>query len=254
MLVELIGCTSAGKSRLARAAVRDCRERGIQLSMGDDHVLQRLGLNWIKGDLPRTLLLDLIGYAGCLIGCVKNRKLYSHITRAILRLPSSVPLIQKLNIARNAFKKIGLSELIRRSAGDRQIVLMDEGALHTAHYLFVHESVEPCAKELLTFLELIPLPDIAVYVQQDEVTLIERVLKRGHRRIPEANRAKVARFVQRAVSIFERLAQQSKLRERLVVVDSRRTVVVPQEYRTANAAAPVVLDILDRVLRSQQQG
>jgi thymidylate kinase len=253
MLIELIGCTSAGKSTLARKIVQVCHERGICISMGDDHVLQLLRLNWIENRVVRTLLLDLIAYAGCLTGWLNNFKLYAFITRTILELPRSLPVLQRLNIARNAFKKIGISELIRRTAGDSQIVMMDEGAVHTAHYLFVHVSAEPRSDDLVTFLELIPLPDVAVYLQRDETVLIERVLRRGHRRIRDATHSKVERFVHRAVSIFEFLARQPRLREGLLIVNSRRSVVVPQEYRADAASAPLFLDILEQVSRLQQQ-
>jgi len=252
MLIELIGCTSAGKSTLAKKIVQDCHERGIGISMGDDHVLRLLRMNRVENRVLRTLLLDLVAYTGCLIGCWKYRQLYAYITRTILKLPRNVPFFQRLNIARNAFKKIGISELIRRTVRDAQIVMMDEGAVHTVHYLFVHVSIEPRPDDLLAFLELVPLPDVAVYLQQDETALIQRVRRRGHGRIRNATHSKVERFVQHAVYTFEYLVKHPRLRERLLVVNSQKTVVVPQEHLTAPAA--IVLDILDRVLRFQQQG
>ena len=80
MLVELVGCTSAGKSTLAEKIVQEFHRQGVVISMGDDHVLQLARLNRVKGRTLRTLLLDLAGYSGCLLGCWKYRRLYAHVT------------------------------------------------------------------------------------------------------------------------------------------------------------------------------
>lgn len=252
MLVELIGCTSAGKSTLARAMVQESQARAISVSMGDDHVLRLLRLNWVRNRIARTLLLDLIAAGGCFVGSRKYLPLYAYIARTTRHLPASVPLIQKLNIARNAYKKVGIAELIRRTTGDEQIVLMDEGVVHTAHYLFVHTSIEPDMEDVSTFVELIPLPDVAVYLQRDETELVQRVLKRGHRRIRNLTPSKVERFVQRAVGIFEYLTQQPRIGEKLLLIN-QRTVVVAQGNRPTATSPRLVLDLLDRVLGFQQQ-
>lgn len=220
MLIELIGCTSAGKSTLARDILRACRERDIELLMGDDFVLKQVRLDWVKGSLARTLLMDLLLSFVCLVTWQNNLEFCAFAGQIILRLP--IGRLEKLNMARNVLKKIGVYEIIRRRGSDQQVVLVDEGTLHAAHYLFVHVSVPPNASDVATFARLAPLPDVAIYVRQSEVVLIERTLKRGHKRIPDCSYAKVEIFIKRAVETFDKLVEQPMIERRLLVVDNQR--------------------------------
>ena len=184
MQVELIGCTSAGKSTLAESVLWAYRGIGMDASMGADFVLQQVGLNWVKGKLARTILIDIIALFACLTTWRSNYAFYRFASGVVLGLPVTVSWLERLNIARNTFKKVGIYELVRRGASDRQVVLLDEGTLHTAHYLFVHVSTEPNIADLATFAKLVPLPDVVVHVRQSKSVLIERTLQRGHKRIP----------------------------------------------------------------------
>ena len=60
MQIELIGCTSAGKSTLAACIVASCRVRGIEVVKSDDFVLERVRLQWIRRRLARTVLMDVL--------------------------------------------------------------------------------------------------------------------------------------------------------------------------------------------------
>ena len=219
MHVELIGCTSAGKSTLAGKLLRAGRAHGFEVLTGDDFVLRRRGADWIKGRLARTLLVDLFSLTECLMTWHKNFRFYRFALGTIARMP--VARLEKLNLARNVLKKVGIYEIIRRGHCDRQIVLVDEGTLHAAHNLFVHDSTRPSPADVPTFARLVPMPDAAVYVQSDESVLIARTMARGHQRIAGRSHANVARFVTRAVEVFEALAQQPQLKQRLLVIDRR---------------------------------
>jgi len=219
MHVELIGCTSAGKSTLAGKLLRAGRERGFEVLPGDDFVLRRRGVHWIKGRLARTLLVDFFSLAKCLMTWHKNFRFFRFALGTIVRLP--VARLEKLNLARNVLKKVGIYEIIRRSHSEQQIVLVDEGTLHAAHNLFVHDSTRPSPVDVPTFARLVPLPDAAVYVRNDESVLIDRTMARGHQRIAGRSRANVTRFVNRAVEVFEELVQQPRVKQRLLVIDRR---------------------------------
>ena len=163
--------------------------------------------------------MNLISLFVGLMAYRKNREFYRFALGIIIRLPSAVVWSEKLQIGRNVVKNIGIDEIIRRRAADRQIVLLDEGPLQTAHYLFVNVAIEPDASDVASFIGIVPLPDMVVYVTQNETVLIERTLRRGHKRIPDRSYANVQRFIRRAVAIFDELEHQSTLAERLIVVD-----------------------------------
>jgi hypothetical protein len=228
--IEFIGCTSAGKSTLTSGILRLCRDQGIDASTGYDFVLRQLRLDWITSRVFRGLLVNLVALFVGLATYRKNLEFYRFAIRTITRLPSAVAWPEKLHIGRNVVKNIGIDEIIRRRAADQQIILLDEGPLQTAHYLFVNSAVEADTGDVAAFMRVVPLPDMVVYVAQSESVLIERTQRRGHKRIPDRSYAQVRRFIRRAVAIFDELERQSTLEGRLIVVDRRPSVVAGQEY------------------------
>jgi thymidylate kinase len=231
MQIELIGCTGAGKSTLVKNILQACREQEIDVLNGDDFVLKQARLNWVNSYLTRTLLIDLLSLFACLLTWRNNLGFYLLTFRTVWRLPVTVIWFQKLNIVRNTLKKVGIYEIIRHRGSDQQVVLLDEGTLHTAHYLFVHVSVEPLSTDLPTFARFVPLPDVAIYLRQDERILIERTLARGHKRIPTGSRVQVERFIKGAVTTFNKLVRVPAIEHKLLMVDRGQNITTAPDYQ-----------------------
>ena len=231
MQIELVGCTSSGKTTLLRGILQACRDQGIDAVSGYEYVLMKAHLNWVKGTLMRTLLLDLVSLISCFRTWRKNYEFFILTLKILFKLPSSTSFFVKLNIARNVYKKVGIYEIICRYDSDNQIVLMDEGTLNTANYLFVHVSAERPIEHFSTFKTLVTLPDVVIYLKQEEKVMIERTLIRGHKRIPDGSRELVERFVHRAVTTFDELTVDPSVRSRLVIVSNSQDIVVPPEYQ-----------------------
>jgi hypothetical protein len=220
-----------------------CHEQGIDILPGDDFVLKQVRLNWIRGHLPRTLLVDLATLSACLVTWRNNLKFYLFATRLLFKLP--IALFEKLNLLRNVLKKIGIHEIIRFRSADQQVILVDEGVLQAAHNLFVHDSVQVEVEHLATFVRLIPFPDVIVYLRQPESLLIDRTMKRGHKRIADRSYHNVARFVKQAVATFDQLAQNPMVERKLVVVDGGQTVT-----SAANCQDDPRFDLALRIIRT----
>ena len=217
MLIEIIGCTSAGKSTQARSIFQACRGQGIDIFLGDDFVLRQIRLQWIKINLLRKLLVNLFALFVSLLTWRNNLEFYAFATQFVFQLP--IAWLEKLGLLRNVLKKIGIYEIIRLRSTDQQIILEDEGVLHAAHHLFVHCSIQVKAEHLATFIKLIPLPDVIVYLRQPESLLIDRTMKRGHKRIPVGSYSDVARFIKNAVATFDKLAQYPAVESKLLLVN-----------------------------------
>ena len=140
---------------------------------------------------------------------------------------------RRLNIARNVLKKTGIREIIRRRGSDRQLVVMDEGTLQTAHYLFVQLCAEPDPAQLREFLKRVPLPDVAVYVRDEESTLIRRTVARGHPRISDRSHDTTALFVKRALWVSCRVVDDPRVRRRLLIADWPAGSVTPVDGSVA---------------------
>jgi thymidylate kinase len=227
--IELIGCTSAGKSTLSRSILQACHQQGLDILLGDDFVLKQVGLNWVKSHLPRTLLVDLLALLACIITWPNNLKFYRFATQLLFPLPIS-PLV-KLNLLRNVLKKIGIYEIISFRSTNRQIILVDEGVLQAAHNLFVHGSVQVKMENLATFAKLIPLPDVIVYLRQPESLLIDRTVKRGHKRIPDRSYSNVVPFIRQAITTFDKLVQNPAVESKLLIIEGDQKVTVAASYQ-----------------------
>ena len=227
MQIELFGCTSAGKSTLADSILHSCRQQGIDLQASDDFVLSLVSLRGVQNRWVRTFLIDLCSLIACLATWAGHRDFFSLAGRTLKRL--SVPWLEKLNLARNIIKRVGIFEIVRRYASGRQLVLVDGGTLQIAHHLFVHLPVQTHAGDVAAFGKVVPLPDVAIHVTQHESVLIERTVVRGHRRIPDRSYAQVEAFVKQAVNTFDSLTRQLVHERRLLATDNRETFAVAQE-------------------------
>jgi thymidylate kinase len=125
---------------------------------------------------------------------------------------------------------VGIFEIVHRNNSGRQVVLADEGTLHIAHYLFVHVSVEPDLSSLETFTRLVSKPDVVIYIRQPESVLINRISKRGHKRILKDSPAQINQFVKHGVTVFDELVACSNLGGRLLIVDGGDGIKPIKEY------------------------
>ena len=221
MQIELMGCTGAGKTTLVRSIVRTGGARGLDIALGDDVVLGRIGLSGLNSTILRKALLNLIAVSAGLAAWRAHGAIDRFAARALMALP--IGPVDKVVLWRSVVKRLGMYEILRRSAGSR-VVLVDEGVLQVAHYLFVHASIEPDMCRLHAYARLAPLPDAVVYLRQPEELLTGRTLARGHKRIPGHTHDAVGRFIRRAIATFDTLAQQPDIASRLLIVEGDGTV------------------------------
>ncbi len=114
--------------------------------------------------------------------------------------------------------------MIRRYRRGDDVVVVDEGTVQCVHYLFVHVAAVAAAEDIVRFAALVPLPDVIVYVREDERVLLERTLRRGHARIPDGSPQAVGLFVGRAVTAFDALWREARRSRRMPVVEGRSGV------------------------------
>ncbi|MCI0695384.1 hypothetical protein L0337_25670 [candidate division KSB1 bacterium] len=226
MQIELIGCTSAGKTTLARKMLRAGQELGIDMQLSDDFVLKRIRLNWIKNEFIRLRLIELLCLPVCLMFWRKYRRFYHLAIRASRQAPGS--WFYKMNLARITLRKIGIYEIVRRCSSEQRVFLFDnEGVLQASHTLFIHSrGARLDAGDLSSFVNAVPLPDVVAYLWQPQAVLRERTLARGHHRLPDRSHAKVELFIEQAVEMFDALQRHPALASRLLVINGERKTIV----------------------------
>ncbi|NIN34297.1 MAG: hypothetical protein GTO60_04010 [Gammaproteobacteria bacterium] len=145
---------------------------------------------------------------------------------------------------RQVIKKTGIHAIIRFRGSDQQVILVDEGVLQVAHNLFVHRSVDVKTEHLSTFARLVPLPDVVVYLRQPESLLIDRTMRRGHKRIPDRSYRNVAPFIERAVATFDKLVQHPAVESKLLVVEGGQVATM-----AANNHDEPIMDLASNIIR-----
>jgi len=217
-VVELFGPSSTGKSSLAARLVSG--EAGPGFILAGDRVLASAGLGWLPGRLLRTVALDLIALGALVASWRQQRAFYALAAAQALHGPGPSGWLLRLNLLRNSWKCGALRFVAGRLGRPHQVLLMDEGPLQTANYLFVHVDPPPDRAGLDAFLAAVPLPDAALYLRESEEELVARTLARTHPRVASHSPAETRRFVSHALAVFDRIAEDRRVRERLLTPEA----------------------------------
>jgi hypothetical protein len=245
--VELIGCTSSGKTTLASSIADAARAEGMELILGDDVVMRRLGTHRVSSPQGRAAVVHIVTLMEVMKHRGKHRDFLSAARRSLHAV--ALPRVIRWHQFRKVLKQLGRYELIQRTAQECPLVLVDEGTVQSAHNLFVHVGYACDEAHLRQFAECVPLPDLVVYVGLSENDLIERTLRRGHRRISCPTRATVQRFVSEALRTFDNITRHPRIADRTMVI--RDGVIVRKPTACELPAMKTTIDVISRALQKQ---
>jgi len=218
VIVEFIGSTGAGKTTLISEVQRRLA-KAAEATTSFDLVAAPLGLRGVTHPSARNLIQELVGLP-FFIGSLNRHKTFVAFALRMLARQANFTIFT-LNNLRSLERKIGVHEIIRRYKRER-IILVDEGTVLLAHNVFVYSSAFYTPEEIDKFANLIPLPDVIVYVRVPMDSLIRRSLQRADppREMKSKNRAQIETYVNRAVTLFEQLVSAENIRSRVLIVDN----------------------------------
>ena len=177
-----------------------------------------------------------------------SRLAFSSIVRDMASLWVGASLI------RNFMKRIGshlLLEKLRDEASDWDIIIWDEGSVHAAHNLFVHDGAKPKVEEILEFAHIVPKPDLLIWVTAPTAQLAKVLLERGHSRVCGTSDAAQA-FAENARKTFEVLASVHGLKEKICRIDNS-TSTTDQTETAIRERAGAIGKFLVRQLHEPQE-
>jgi deoxyadenosine/deoxycytidine kinase len=223
MIVELIGCTGAGKTSLARSLQRrgtaaDVGGLESEVRMMYDLALDHAGMRRITNPSLANIVQDAAGLPFALAALRRRREFLLFAAETIeRRFPERV---DRANRLRGVVRRLGMYELARVFA-DRDVVLSDEGTLLLA-YLYALTDEAYAESDLETFAACAPLPDLVVYVRASTDVLVERAGRRSDRRrqLGDKETVELERLITRTVEVFDRLVMTRALRGRVVEIDN----------------------------------
>jgi thymidylate kinase len=217
MIVEFIGSTGAGKTTLIND-VRCRLAKTARVSTSIDLATGRLGLHGVTNPTLQNLAQELVSLPFFIRTLYRHNEFIRHTVKLFWR--KTGVSMQTIHNLRSLERKIGMYELMK-CLGNDQIILVDEGPILAAH-MFVSTGNTCTPEEIVRFIDLLPLPDLVVYIRASVGTLIERTARRADppREVDLEDVARMEEYLKRAVAMFDQLTLAETIRPRLMIVES----------------------------------
>jgi len=217
MIVEFIGTTGSGKTTLISKVHRRLAETA-RVTTSSDLATNLLGLKNVTNPTLQNLEQELLSLP-FFIGSLYK---YNEYLRYTIKLfwPNSGFSMQTFHNLRSLERKIGMYE-ISKILGKDQVILFDEGRTLALH-MFASTDNTYTPEKIARFIDLLPLPDLIIYVRASVDTIIERTVRRPDppREVDRKNPAQMQAYIKNAVSMFDQLIQAERIYDRLMVVES----------------------------------
>ena len=217
MIIEFIGSTGAGKTSLISKIHHKLAQTKV-VTTPFDLIAAPLGLNSITHPTAQNLIQELVGFPFFIGSLYRHGKFLSHTIETFSR--NTKFSIHRINNLRSLERKIGVYEITQRYYKD-QIILVDEGPILAAH-MFVFTGSLVTSSEIATFADLVPLPDLIVYIKAPVDVLVRRALQRPDppREMGNKDPVMTEKYVKDATTIFDQLMGSERIRSRVLIVDN----------------------------------
>ena len=217
MIVEFIGSTGAGKTSLI-SKIHHKLAQTKAVTTPFDLIAAPLGLSRIAHPTAQNLIQEIVGFPFFIISLNRHGKFLSHTIETFSR--NTKFSIHRVNNLRSLERKIGMYEITQRYDKGR-IVLVDEGPILAAH-MFVFTGSIVTSAEIAAFANLLPLPDLIVYIKAPVDVLVRRALQRPDppREMGNKDPVMTEKYVKDAATVFDQLMESERIKSRLLVVDN----------------------------------
>ena len=238
MIVEFIGSTGAGKTSLI-SKIHHKLAQTMVVTTPFDLIATPFGLSRVTHPTAQNLIQELVGFPFFIGSLNRHGKFLVHTIKTFSR--NTKFSVHRINNLRSLERKIGMYEITQRYNRD-QIILVDEGPILAAH-MFVFTGSLITLSEIATFANLLPLPDLIVYIKAPLHILVRRALQRPDppREMGNKDPVTTEKYVKDATTIFDQLMESERIRSRLLVVDNP-DLTVEEHDRLADGVTTLILN------------
>lgn len=217
MIVEFIGSTGAGKTTLINE-IRCRLAKTSRVTTSIDLATSLVGLKGLANPTLQNLVQEFISLPFFIGKLYKYNEYIRHTIKLFWRKTRFS--MQTIHNLRSLERKIGMYE-ITKILGKDQIILVDEGPLLAAH-MFVSTRHTYSPEEITRFTDLLPLPDLVIYIRAPVEAIVERTVRRADppREVDRKNPVQMEEYIKRSAAMFDQLVQAENIRSRLLVVES----------------------------------
>ena len=227
LIIEFIGTPGAGKTTLSNELIRLLQEEGIDASTiigaARDHAFRTVvgrAVAWLAPPSLRAPLLWQVFYLLSMIHVLGFARKHYELCRQVLRtqLGRNVPVAAKRHALFWFFQLVGRYDFLRATAGDREAIVLDDGFLHRSVQLHASHSEEPDSGRVWDYVDLLPRPDLVVFVVAGREVCERRIRRRGvwpHRQ--HLSPSDISRYVGNAEQVVESAVRRARARRWSVV-------------------------------------
>lgn len=222
LIVEFIGTPGAGKTTLSKELIRLLREKGIDASTiigaARDHGVRTVlgrAVAWLAPGWLRAPLLWQVFYVLSMIHVLGFVRRHYELCRHVLwtQLDRNVPAATKRHALFWFFQLVGRYDFLRATAGDREAIVLDDGFLHRSVQLHASHSEDPDPRMVSDYVDLLPEPDLVVFVVARREVCERRIRRRGvwpHRR--HLSPSDISRYLRNAELVVESAVRRVRAR------------------------------------------
>ncbi|NQT14855.1 MAG: AAA family ATPase [Planctomycetes bacterium] len=250
MLIEFVGCSGAGKTTLANRVLTALTSLGHLTAYSRGALARSTHTDWISNERLRNVLLNGLLLPWFARSLTEHHAFYRFVVPRIYRRAENV--IDLVNRTRSTMRLISGDELLKRNEEHRQLTLVDEGSIGSAHNVFAFPHVEffPERKELMLFAEMVPAPDVIVHIDAPPDLTFQRIHRRGGSPIRRGYRnRRLQHYLAAGRATFDVLAGCGVFGDRVLTITNRE-----ENADSLQGATRQIVDfILDHAKRNAEQ-
>ena len=221
MIIEFIGTPGAGKTTLMREAAKLLEERALRPRTVVDAArpfAERTAWGKVVRRLtPRSWhrpLLWQVFYVLSVLHRIKFCARHSALVRLVLgtqlRRPASAN-VRGRRVLHWFFRLTGAYEFLKTQARSGDVLLLDEGFLHRVVQTHASDAEVPDVSQVLAYVDLLPAPDLVIFVKTPRIVCEERIFHRGlWKHFQQKSREQVSRFLANAETVVELAVSRAK--------------------------------------------
>lgn len=221
MIVESLGTTGSGKSTLIPILIRLLRGEGWQAMSATEGIHFYMRKTWVgrlvcfllPPFLQGSILWRIFSYVYCgwhtVWFVIQHPRLMGYVTR--LQFKRQIKWSHRLLILRLYVQMVGWSQFFRCHVLPGQVIFLDEGFVHRATHLFVSEEETPDPEQVNAYLQLLPSPDLVMWVRAPVDLCLSRVYARGVQvRLAHLNPSQARRFFLNSERVCQIVVEYTK--------------------------------------------
>jgi homoserine kinase type II len=232
LVVEFVGTPGAGKTTLARAAIRLLQEEGVAagtvVDLARPHAGHTLPGRVITRLAPRVLhgaLLWQVFYLFGLMHAFRFGREHGGLARDVLRSQRArpIPAALKRHILFWFFQLGGRVRFLTSAGRGGEALVLDDGFLHRAVHLHASHEEAPEGGRVAAYVDALPAPGLVVAVIADLPVCERRVRQRGvWAHSAHLTSAQLARYLRHAEEVARLAVERARARGWTVVeIDNR---------------------------------